>query len=97
MIEFVFSQVMLLHKSLNWIAKNTQHYCDDILHASHHGSLNGADPEFIKNCNADYTIVSTKSGVHDSIPDPTAMRLYELYSNYPVHRTDKKGTKDIEF
>ena len=50
--------------SLSWIAQNTMRFCDDILHASHHGSINGAQLDFIKKCNARYTVVSTKSGVY---------------------------------
>jgi len=38
--------------SLSWIASNTINFCNDILHASHHGSINGADLTFIKGANA---------------------------------------------
>jgi beta-lactamase superfamily II metal-dependent hydrolase len=38
--------------SLELIANSTKNFCNDILHASHHGSLNGANLEFIKKCNA---------------------------------------------
>lgn len=64
------------------------HNCDDILHASHHGSINGADLEFIKSANADYTVVSTKSGVHSNVPHPTAMDRYRKYTKNKVYRTD---------
>lgn len=84
-------------KSLNWIAKNTKNYCNDILHASHHGSINGADLDFIKKCNAKYTVVSTKSGVHESIPHPTAMRRYRDNTQHRVYRTDKDGTRAFTF
>lgn len=38
------------------------HICDDILHASHHASLQGANLEFVKKYNAQYTLISTASG-----------------------------------
>jgi beta-lactamase superfamily II metal-dependent hydrolase len=76
--------------SLNWIAKNTKNHCNDILHASHHGSLNGADLEFIKSCNIVHTIISTKSGEHDSVPHPTALARYNKNSTI-VYRTDVSG------
>lgn len=82
--------------SLNWIAKNTNHHCDDILHASHHGSLNGADLEFIKSCNIVHTIISTKSGEHDSVPHPTALERYNNHSAI-VYRTDVSGTLSYNF
>ena len=73
--------------NLKWIADNTTDYCDDILHASHHGSINGADPDFIKKCKADYTVVSTERGVHSNVPHPTAMRRYRHYTKEKVYRT----------
>lgn len=83
--------------SLNWIAKNTNNHCDDILHASHHGSINGADLDFIKKCNAKYTIVSTKAGVYDSVPDSEAMRRYNQYTSEKVYRTDESGNLKFNF
>jgi beta-lactamase superfamily II metal-dependent hydrolase len=44
-----------------------------ILHASHHGSIEGAHLEFIKKMNPNYTIISTKAGVHSNVPHPTAL------------------------
>lgn len=79
-------------ESLQWISDNTNHYCDDILHASHHGSLNGACLDFVKGCNADYTVVSTESGVHENVPHPTAMQRYRTYSNKKVYRSDQDGS-----
>lgn len=79
-------------KSLDRIAADTSHYCDDILHASHHGSLNGASLEFIKKASCNYTVVSTKSGVHDSVPHPTAMQRYSSYTGEKVYRTDTSGS-----
>jgi len=77
--------------SLNYIAKNTNNYCNDILHASHHGSLNGADLDFIKGANAVYTVISTKSGVYENVPHPTALQRYREYTAKSVYRTDTSG------
>lgn len=82
--------------SLNWIAKNTNNHCNDILHASHHGSLNGADLEFIKSCKIVHTIISTKSGEHESVPHPTALARYDNHSEI-VYRTDVSGTLSYNF
>ncbi|KNY27680.1 ComEC/Rec2 family competence protein [Pseudobacteroides cellulosolvens] len=77
--------------SLNWIANNTKNYCNDILHASHHGSLNGADLDFIKKANAKYTVISTESGVHNSVPHQTAIKRYKDNTKDVVYRTDIDG------
>lgn len=68
-----------------------------ILHASHHGSLNGANLEFVKEVSPEYTIVSTKSGVHENIPHPTALSRYRSYSRKAVYRTDTDGTQVFRF
>ncbi len=78
--------------SLNWIAQNTNNFCDDILHASHHGSINGADLDFIKKASIKNSIISTKSGVHSNVPDSTAMQRYNTYTQLEVLRTDVKGS-----
>ena len=83
--------------NLKWISDNTTNYCNDILHASHHGSINGADLDFIKGCNADYTVVSTKSGVHNNVPHPTAMQRYRSYTTKKVYRTDTDGNLECTF
>lgn len=83
--------------SLGWIAQNTMNYCNDILHASHHGSINGADLEFIKGCNAEYTVISTKSGKYDNVPHPTALRRYRDYTRRTVYRTDRDGSRTFPF
>ncbi len=67
------------------------HICDDILHASHHASINGAELNFIKKCNANYTVISTKSGVHENVPHPTALKRYRDQTKRQVYRTDKDG------
>lgn len=82
--------------NLNYIAKNTSNICNDILHASHHGSINGADLDFIKGCSAKHTVISTRSGVHDSVPHPTAMQRYSNHTEN-VYRTDVDGTLSCDF
>ncbi len=64
-----------------------------VLHASHHGSIEGANLEFIKEVNPIYTIVSTKSGVHSNVPSDTALRRYRDYTKMQVYRTDTDGTQ----
>jgi beta-lactamase superfamily II metal-dependent hydrolase len=78
--------------SLKWIAGHTKNPCGDILHASHHGSINGADLDFIKKCKASYTVISTKAGVHSNVPHPTALARYKNHTSDEVYRTDKDGT-----
>ena len=63
--------------NLDYVADNTTNYCNDILHASHHGSINGAHLEFIKKANAQYTLISTKTGVYENSPHPTALKRYK--------------------
>lgn len=77
---------------LSKIATETKHICGDILHASHHGSINGADLEFVKKCAAKYTVISTASGVHDNIPHPTALARYKSHTANVVYRTDVDGS-----
>lgn len=78
--------------SLLEISRTTVRMCDDILHASHHGSMNGAQLDFIKKCKAKYTVISTAEGVHESVPHPTALKRYESHTEKQVRRTDKDGT-----
>lgn len=78
--------------NLQYIEENTINFCDDILHASHHASLNGAYLPFIKKCNAGYTVISTKSGVHESVPHPTALERYKDNTKHKVYRTDNDGS-----
>ncbi|MHC4098414.1 MAG: ComEC/Rec2 family competence protein [Planctomycetota bacterium] len=85
------------NESLKYIADNTTNICNDILHASHHGSLEGADLSFIKNCNMDYTVISTKSGVYQNVPHPTALSRYENNTKKRVYRTDIFGTAKWNF
>ena len=77
--------------NLNWIARNTTNICDDILHASHHGSINGADLDFIKACKIKQTLISTQSGVYENVPDSTALKRYEDNTTGKVYRTDVDG------
>jgi beta-lactamase superfamily II metal-dependent hydrolase len=78
--------------NLKYVAENTNNICNDILRASHHGSINGADLDFIKACGAKYTVVSTQPGVHDNIPHPTAMARYRDNTKEKVYRTDIDGS-----
>lgn len=68
------------------------HICDDILHASHHASLEGASLTFIKKCNAAWTVISTACGRYDNVPHPTALKRYADNSREGVWRTDTDGT-----
>lgn len=83
--------------NLEYIEKNTKNFCDDILHASHHGSLNGAHLEFIKKANVSYTLISTKSGVYENVPHATALRRYKENTKNDVRRTDVDGTWKWDF
>ncbi len=62
----------------------------NVLRASHHGSKNGANLEFIKTASPRDTIISTKSGIFDNVPDSKALRIYDTYSS-KVFRTDVEG------
>lgn len=70
------------------VARTTTNYCGDILHASHHGSMNGAEETFLKGCAAKYTVISTAEGVHENVPHPDALKLYDKYTKEIVYRTD---------
>jgi len=83
--------------NLQDIAGSTNNYCNDILHASHHGSLNGACLDFIKKCNAKMTVVSTKTGVYEGAPDPTALKRYKDNTEQKVYRTDVDGSLKWDF
>ena len=83
--------------NLEWIAANTTNYCNDILHASHHGSIAGANLDFAKGCKARYTVVSTQSGVHSNVPHPTAMVRYRSNTSKKVCRTDQDGSLTWNF
>lgn len=78
--------------NLRYIASNTSNFCNGVLHASHHGSINGADLDFIKACNAEYTVISTEQGVHESVPHPTALQRYHDHTRQRVYRTDIDGS-----
>ncbi len=62
-----------------------------VLRASHHGSLKGANLEFIKAVSPKDTIISTKSGIFENVPSNTALQRYRSYSEN-VFRTDVEGT-----
>lgn len=82
---------------LQYIADNTNNYCNDILHASHHGSINGANLDFIKSANVKYTMISRESGVHGNVPHPSALRRYRDNTENDVRRTDVDGSWKWEF
>jgi beta-lactamase superfamily II metal-dependent hydrolase len=84
-------------ENLEYVATNTNNICDDILHASHHGSLDGASLTFIKACNASYTVVSTEAGIYENIPHPTALRRYKENTKNNVYRTDNDGSLKWKF
>jgi beta-lactamase superfamily II metal-dependent hydrolase len=73
------------------------HVCDDILHASHHGSLEGAELSFVKKCNAQYTLISTASGKYENVPHPTALKRYKDSTAHDVRRTDVDGSWEWTF
>jgi len=79
-------------KNLLYVADNTRNYCNDILRASHHASINGAELSFIKKAKPKYTVISTKPGVYDNVPHPTALRRYTDNTAHRVYRTDQDGT-----
>ncbi len=62
-----------------------------VLRASHHGSINGADLEFLKAASPRDTIISTQSGIFDNVPSNTALQRYKSNSE-KVFRTDTDGT-----
>lgn len=62
-----------------------------VLRASHHGSINGADLEFIKAVSPRDTIISTQSGIINKVPSDTALQRYRSHSE-KVFRTDIDGT-----
>jgi beta-lactamase superfamily II metal-dependent hydrolase len=73
------------------------HICDDILHASHHGSIEGASLDFIKKCRANYTVISTATGKYDNVPHPTALKRYSENTTNIVYRTDVDGSIKFTF
>jgi beta-lactamase superfamily II metal-dependent hydrolase len=83
--------------NLEDVAASVTNICNDILHASHHGSIDGASLSFIKACSAVYTVISTESGVHDNVPHPTALRRYADNTKGKVYRTDVDGSLKWSF
>lgn len=78
--------------NLQYIADTITNPCNDILHASHHGSMNGANLDFIKRCNPEYTVISTASGKYENVPHATALKRYSDNTKQQVYRTDSGGT-----
>jgi competence protein ComEC len=58
-----------------------------VLRASHHGSINGANLEFVKAVSPRDTIISTQSGIFENVPSTTALQRYRSYSDN-IFRTD---------
>ncbi len=83
--------------NLEYIANTTSNYCNDILHASHHGSIKGAYLDFIKKSNAKYTLISTKSSVHENLPYSKALKRYRDNTKHSVIRTGEDGTWKWKF
>lgn len=75
-------------KSLQDIHDTTSTYGGDLLHASHHGSIEGACLDFIKRAKPTYTVISTKAGVYPNVPHPTAITRYKDNTSKEVYRTD---------
>jgi len=63
----------------------------NILRASHHGSMNGANLEFLKAVSPRDTIISTQSGVFENLPSNTALQRYRENSTN-IFRTDTDKT-----
>lgn len=84
-------------KNLEDVSGSTNYICGDILHASHHGSLEGASLSFIKECDMSYTVISTESGVYENVPHPTALRRYKENTKEKVYRTDIDRTLEWTF
>ncbi len=72
------------------IYKNYNSYLSSgVLHASHHGSINGCHEEAIKAINPFRTIISV--GNKHGLPDKEALKIYEKYS-----RTSVTLTRDVK-
>ncbi len=50
-----------------------------------------------KKCNAKYSVLSTKSGVHENVPHSTAIRRYKDNTKNEVYRTDQSGSLKWSF
>lgn len=83
--------------NLEYIADNTDNFCNDILHASHHGSIEGAHLEFIKKSNVEYTLISSESDVYENVPHQTALKRYKDNTKHDVRRTDIDGSWKWDF
>lgn len=79
------------------VAQEITNICNDVLHASHHGSLEGANLDFIKACKMRWTIISTACGRYPNVPHPTALKRYKENSSTGVWRTDEDGTATFEY
>lgn len=82
---------------LRRVADTTTNICGDVLSASHHGSINGAEEVFIKACSAAYTVISTEEGVHENVPHRDAIARYNKHTSQRVFRTDHDGSVRTDF
>ena len=79
------------------VASGIDNICGDILHASHHGSIEGASLAFLKKCSPKWTVISTASGKYPNVPHPAALQRYKENSSEGVWRTDVDGSGEIKF
>jgi len=66
-----------------------------ILKASHHGSINGFNMDFLKNVQPREIVISTASGLFSNLPNPTAMRYYRSGCKKLI-RTDYNGSYKVQ-
>lgn len=60
-----------------------------IWHASHHGSINGANEEVMSKARPQYTVIPVGEGNLHQHPHDDAMKIYEGTTQKKVYRTDK--------
>lgn len=60
-----------------------------IWHASHHGSINGANEDVMRKARPQYTIIPVGEGNLHQHPHDDAMKIYEGTTQKKVYRTDK--------
>jgi competence protein ComEC len=67
-----------------------------IWHASHHGSVEGANEEVMREVRPKYTVIPVGKGNNHGHPNKDAMNTYNKYTQKKVYRTDK-GNIGFEF
>ncbi len=83
--------------SLEALARSVPNLACDLLHASHHGGIEGAVEAFVRAASPRFTVVSTAAGVYAALPSAEALALYRSLSREAVYRTDLDGTLRFEF